>query len=53
VCASTSDAPSETPLYDGLVKELGDPEKVARGIDEWAILWHADRMRQTPGAPAG
>jgi hypothetical protein len=52
VCASTSD--TETPLYDGLVAELGDPEQVARGIDEWAILWHAGRMRaQTPGAPAG
>lgn len=44
---------SETPLYDGLVAELGDPEGVAREIDEWVIRWHADRMRRDPAQGDG
>lgn len=43
---------SETPLYDGLVAELGDPEGVAREIDEWVIRWHAARMRGTSAEEA-
>lgn len=46
------------PLYAGLVEELGDPEPLCREIDEFAIQWHADRMRgqsppEEPPSPRG
>jgi hypothetical protein len=51
---SDEDEEVPMPIYEGLVAELGDPHEVARGIDEWAIQWHADRMRaQAPEDPAG
>lgn len=42
---------SETPIYDGLVEELGDPEQISREFSEWVIMWHAERMRER--APGG
>ena len=45
----------ETPIYDGLVAELGDPEEAAREFDTWVIMWHAERLRVQPpeGIPRG
>jgi hypothetical protein len=40
----------ELPIYQGLCEELGDPEQTAREIDEFAIQWHAARMRAGPCA---
>jgi hypothetical protein len=31
-------------MYLDLVEELGDPEQVAREVDESVIRWHAARM---------
>jgi len=31
---------SETPIYDALVAELGDPETMSREADEALIRWH-------------
>jgi hypothetical protein len=36
----------ETPIYEELRAELGDPELMAREADEAAIRWHADRLRR-------
>lgn len=32
------------PLYCAAVEELGDPEQVARAVDEAVIRWHAARL---------
>ena len=37
---------SDTPIYDGLAVELGDPERIAREVDEAVICWHAERLRR-------
>lgn len=33
-----------TPLYDGLVLELGDPAEVCRDFDTYVINWHVTRL---------
>jgi hypothetical protein len=36
----------DPPIYGGLVAELGDPFVAGREIDEFAIRWHAARLRK-------
>lgn len=36
---------ADTPIYDQLAVERGDPEIVARTADEWLIHWHLGRQR--------
>lgn len=35
-----------TPVYDALVAELGDPENMARDVDEALIRWHVAHPRE-------
>lgn len=35
-------------MYRDLVEKLGDPERIARDVDESVIRWHAARLPKPP-----